>query len=193
MRPLLRIALLGMAALALAGGLQACHRRQVQPSEVGGPFHMVDQNGAPRDEGMLKGKWTVIFFGYTFCPDVCPTTLTALGQAMDQLGPRASAVRVVFVTVDPDRDTPAKLKAYLSSPVFPKNVIGLTGTPAQVAGIARAYHIFYQKEGTGADYSMDHSAILYLMTPDGQFDHAIPTGVTPEEMARQIREAISGA
>ena len=181
-------------ATALAGGsLTACHPAaspSEQTSSVGGPFQLVDQGGAPVTEAALKGKWSVVFFGYTFCPDVCPTTLTALGRTVDQLGPKAADLRVVFITVDPARDTPDKMKAYLTSPVFPKGVIGLTGTPEQVAKAAKAYKVYYQKAGTGSDYSMDHSTALYLMDPKGRFNRVIANGVTPEEMARQISDAM---
>ena len=122
------------------------------------------------DQRLLNGKWSVVFFGYTFCPDFCPTTLTTLAQAIDQMGPKASDVQVVFVTIDPARDTPAQLKMYLSSQVFPRNAIGLTGTPAQVAQAAKGYMVYYQKDGTGSNYTMDHSTAIYLMDPRGQYD-----------------------
>src|SRR5471032_1924449 len=113
---------------------------------IGGPFHLVDQNGRPRDQSMLKGKWSAVFFGYTFCPDVCPTTLQALADAETRLGPGAARLQVVFVTVDPARDTPGQLKAYLSSSAFPKGAVGLTGAPAEVAAAAKAYKVFYQNQ-----------------------------------------------
>jgi protein SCO1/2 len=141
---------------------------------------------------VLNGKWSVVFFGYTFCPDVCPTTLTTLGQTMTLLGPQAKDVQVVFVTVDPARDTPAALKTYLSSRVFPKNIIGLTGTPAQIAEIAKGYKVFYQKQGTGPGYSMDHSTALYVMGPDGQFRTVIADGLTPQQDAQQLTDAMRG-
>lgn len=142
---------------------------------------------------MLNGKWSVVFFGYTFCPDFCPTTLTTLGKAMDALGPKAKDTQVVFITVDPARDTPAELKTYLSSRVFPKNIIGLTGTPAQIAQVAKGYMVFYQKEGTGPNYTMDHSTALYLMDPQGKFHGVIADGLTPQQDAQQISQAMSGA
>ena len=159
----------------------------------GGPFQLVDQNGRPVDQHVLDGKWSVVFFGYTFCPDVCPTTLTVLGQTMDQLGPKAKDVQVVFITVDPARDTPAQLKTYMTSPVFPKNMIALTGAPAQIAQAAREYDVFYQKAGSGPNYSVDHSVVLYLMDPKGHFSRPIAEGLTPEDTRRQIAEAMSGA
>ena len=153
----------------------------------------MDENGRPANQSVLKGKWSVVFFGYTYCPDVCPTTLTVLGQAMDQLGPRAKDVQVVFITVDPERDTPAQLKAYMASPAFPKNMVALTGTPAEIAHVARGYGVFYQKDGSGPNYTVDHSVVLYLMDPEGRFKRPIAEGLTPDETRRQIAEAMSGA
>ena len=168
--------------------LAACHGAD-RPA-IGGPFHLVDQNGRPQDQSMLKGRWSALFFGYTFCPDVCPTTLQALAEAETRLGSKADRLQVVFVTVDPARDTPAQLKAYLSSAAFPKGVIGLTGTPAQVAQAAKAYKVFYQNEGAGRDYTVEHSSAVYLMDPRGRFDRVIAYGLPPDEMARQITEAM---
>ena len=187
------------AATAAALSLAACAPRQSAPAaqqtgvSPGGPFQLVDQDGRPTDQRLLNGKWSVVFFGYTFCPDFCPTTLTTLGLAMTLLGPKAAMVQVVFVTVDPARDTPAALKTYLSSRVFPPGAIGLTGTPAEVAKAAKAYMVFYQKEGTGPNYTMDHSTALYLMDPRGQFDTVIADGLSPQQQANQIARAMAGA
>lgn len=109
---------------------------------------------------------------------------------MGLLGPRAKDVQVVFVSVDPERDTPAQLKTYLSSPAFPRNAVGLTGSPDQVAAAAKAYKAYYQKSGTGADYSVDHSAYAYLMNPKGRYDRLLAQNLTPEEIARQISDAM---
>jgi protein SCO1/2 len=185
--------------LCAVGGLAGCARHQASSaaqasSEApGGPFNLVDQDGRPVDQTVLNGKWNVVFFGYTFCPDFCPTTLTTLGQAMQALGPKADDVRVVFISVDPDRDTPKELKTYLSAKVFPKNIIGLTGTPAQVAKVAKEYVVYYQKDGTGPNYTVDHSTAIYLMDPQGHFRAVIADGLTPQEEARQISAAMSGA
>lgn len=157
---------------------------------VGGPFQLVNQDGQPVDEKMLKGKWSAVFFGFTYCPDVCPTTMTAMGAAQKLLGPKADKLQVVFISVDPERDTPAQLKTYLSNEVFPKGTIGLTGTPEQVAAAGKAYRIYFKKNGEGSDYLVDHSTAVYLMNPKGQFDRVIPYGVSPEEIARQISEAM---
>jgi len=181
-----------LLAGALAAILAGCGAPRRGAAAVGGPFHLVDQRGAPADQRILAGKWSAVFFGYTFCPDVCPMTLTTLAQAIDRLGPKAAQVQVVFVSVDPERDTPAQLATYLSSPAFPKATIGLTGTPAEVAAAALAYHVYYKKAGTGPDYSVDHTAIIYLMDPQGRFSRPIAEGISPEETARQISEAMRG-
>jgi len=141
---------------------------------------------------MLKGKWSAVFFGYTFCPDVCPTTLQSLAEAQDRLGSKAASLQVVFITVDPTRDTPRQLKAYLSSPAFPKGAVGLTGAPAQVAAAAKAYRVFYQNQGAGADYSVEHSSAVYLMDRQGRFDRVIDVSQPPGQIAKQISEAMQG-
>ena len=160
------------------------------PSAVGGPFQLVNQDGQPVDETVLKGKWTVVFFGFTYCPDVCPTTLQALDRAQDLLGPKADRMQVVFISVDPERDTPAQLKAYLAGAAFPTATIGLTGTPEQVAAATKAYHVYYRKNGAGPDYLVDHSTPAYLMDPQGRFDRILPYGISPEEIAQQIGQAM---
>jgi protein SCO1/2 len=188
-------AVLAAAPLVSLSGCapRAASSSQAQGAEPGGPFTLVNQDGRAVDQSVLKGKWSVVFFGYTFCPDFCPTTLTTLGKAMDELGPKANDAQVVFITIDPARDTPAAMKTYISSRVFPKNIIGLTGTPAQISQVARGYAVYYQKEGTGSTYSMDHSTALYLMDPNGKFHSVIADGLTPEEDARQISDAMRGA
>jgi protein SCO1/2 len=177
----------------VAVGLTACGRPAPAPSAIGGPFALTDEDGARVDQGILTGRWSLVFFGYTFCPDVCPATLSSLAAAIDRLGGKANAVQVVFITVDPDRDTPAQLKAYLASPSFPKRLIGLTGTAADIAAVAKAYHVYYQKAGAGAGYSVDHTSVVYLMDPHGRFVRPLAFGLSPAETARQIGDAMTGA
>ena len=178
-----------IAASIIVALLAACGQPQVQ---IGGPFHLTDQNGRPRDESMLKGKWSAVFFGYTYCPDVCPTTLQTLAEAQDRLGAKAGRFQVVFISVDPGRDTPAQLKTYLSSPAFPKGAVGLTGTDQQIAAVAKAYHAFYQKQGAGADYEVQHGSAVYLMDPKGRFSGVVAFGLPPAEVARQVSEKMNG-
>jgi protein SCO1/2 len=162
-------------------------------ARIGGPFQLVDQDGHPVNQNLLRGRWSLVFFGYTYCPDVCPTTLQALAQAQDQLGPNGRDVQVVFVSVDPQRDTPAQLKMYLSAQGMPRNVIGLTGTPQQVAAMAHAYAIYYARQGTGEGYTVNHSTVTYLMNPQGRLAQPIPYGLAPTQIADQIRAAMRGA
>jgi protein SCO1/2 len=185
-------------AMAVGLALAACGRSSDSGAAtssgealVGGPFHLVDQNGRPADQTLLKGKWSAVFFGYTYCPDVCPTTLQALAGAEAKLGDKAKNLQVVFISVDPERDTPAQLKTYLSIPAFPRNTIGLTGTPAQVAAAAKAYRVYFQKEGQGAGYTLAHSSIVYLMNPAGKFVSALTESQTPSEVATQIGDAMA--
>lgn len=166
--------------------------RAPRPALVGGPFQLVDQAGRPVTEAMLKGKWTLIFFGFTYCPDICPTTLQVMGMAQERLGPKAKDVQFVLVSLDPQRDTPAQMASYLDNEVFPKGTIGLTGTPAQVAAAAKAYRVAYQKVGDGSDYLINHSTPSYLMDPKGRFDRVIPFGIGPDEVVTQITAAKSG-
>ena len=182
------LGLLVLGGLAWRAGLFA----QPPSAGPGGPFQLVDQDGKATTEKVLKGKWSVVFFGFTYCPDVCPTTMAALGQAQDRLGPKAKDLQVIFVSVDPERDTPAQLKTYLSNDSFPKGTIGLTGTPDQVAAAAKAYRVYYQKAGTGSDYLVNHSTAAYLMDPKGRFARVIPFGIGPDEIARQISGAMAG-
>jgi protein SCO1/2 len=194
---LARLASIATVALAIPLALTAACARRVPAAAsadaaVGGPFTLINQDGKTVDQSLLNGKWSVVFFGYTYCPDYCPTTLTTLGRAMDALGAKAKDTQVVFISIDPERDTPAAMKTYISSRVFPKNITGLTGTPAQVAQAAKAYKVYYQKEGTGASYTMDHSTVLYLMDPSGRFVRPISEG-TPEQDAQQISDAMRGA
>ena len=182
--------LVGLAALILAG-LGLAHFVTQAPAgaapQIGWRFQMVEQTGQPVDERLLKGKWSTVFFGYTFCPDVCPTTLQSLAAAQDQLGPKARNLQVVFVSVDPARDTPKQLKDYLSSKSFPAGVIGLTGSDAQVAAIAKAYKVFYAKQGAGTNYP-----VIYLMNPRGAFDSVMAYDLPPEQLKGHILKAMQG-
>ncbi|WP_332765864.1 SCO family protein [Phenylobacterium sp.] len=186
---LLAACLLGLAVLAGIAWRTGAFDNPA-PAAVGRPFQLVNQDGKPVDETVLNGKWTVVFFGFTYCPDVCPTTLQAVERAQALLGPKAERTQVVFISVDPERDTPAQLKTYLAGAAFPKGTIGLTGTPQQVAVAAKAYHAYYRKNGEGPDYLVDHSTPAYLMDPKGRFDRILPYGITPEEIARQIGQAM---
>jgi protein SCO1/2 len=187
--------LAGFLAVILAGGIvfkSGVFDRAPPPSLVGGPFQLVDQNGQPTTEAALKGQWNAVFFGFTYCPDVCPGTLQALAAASDQLGPKAKDLKIVFISVDPARDNPQQVKAFLSGGNLPKNILGLTGTPQQAAAAAKAYRVYYKQVGDGPGYSVDHSTAIYLMDPKGRFSKVIAYSAPPQEIARQIKDAMDG-
>lgn len=158
---------------------------------VGGPFRLVNQDGQPVDQTVLNGKWSLVFFGFTYCPDFCPTTLGVLKAVQDQLGDQAKDVQIVFVSIDPERDTPKALKDYLSSDGFPEGVIGLTGTPEQVRAAADAYRASYSKIGEGEGYTMQHSLTIYLMGPDGRFRAALAHDLGPQRSVEVIRRSMA--
>ena len=158
---------------------------------VGGPFTLTNQDGQVVDQSILKDKWTLVFFGFTYCPDYCPTTLGVLNAVQERMGDKAKDLQIVFVSIDPERDTPKLLKDYLSSDGFPKGVIGLTGTPEQTAQVAKEYRAFYQKVGEGEGYTMNHSLTVYLMGPDGRFRTAVAYGLGPDKSTRIIEDAMA--
>jgi protein SCO1/2 len=156
---------------------------------IGGPFALQDGDGRTVTDKDFRGKYLLVYFGYTFCPDVCPTTLGAVADAMDKLGPAASHVQPLFITVDPKRDTPSVVKQYAAA--FGPSIEGLTGTPEQIAVVAREYRVYYAEHPTGKgpnDYSMDHSSVLYLMSPDGGFVAPLRADQTGDEMAANLKK-----
>ena len=158
---------------------------------VGGDFQLVNQDGQPVDQTLLNGKWSLVFFGFTYCPEFCPTTLAEMAAVQQQLGDKGKDLQIIFVSIDPQRDTPQMLKDYLSSDGFPRGAIGLTGTPDQVAKAARAYRAFYQKVGEGETYTMNHSLTVYLMGPDGRFRTAVAYGMGPDKTTKIIEDAMA--
>ena len=181
-----------LVGLAVTAGLawNAGVFKSQSAAAVGGPFQLVDQNSAPATEKALKGKWSAVFFGFTYCPDVCPGTLQGLSAATDQLGPKAKDFQIVFISIDPGRDTAAQMKTYLSADYVPKSTIGLTGSQEQVAAAAKAYKVYYAKVGDGPGYTMDHSTAIYLMDPKGRFRTVIPYNLPPDEIARRVKDAM---
>lgn len=184
----LAVALAILTGLAVRKGILA---PEAQSAQVGGPFQLIDTSGRSVDQRVLKGKWSVVFFGYTHCPDVCPTTLFELAQVEPLLGAQAADLQTVFISLDPARDTQTQMAAYVTNPAFPKRLIGLTGTPAQTDAAAKAYRVYYQKQGEGADYILNHAAYSYLMTPRGKLACLLPYGQGPEKTAARIRTAMT--
>lgn len=158
---------------------------------IGGPFSLVDHTGKRVTEQNFRGRYMLVYFGFTFCPDVCPAGLQVAAAALDKLGAKAERVTPVFVTVDPERDTPAQLANYVSS--FHPRLVGLTGTPEEVQAVARAYRVYYRKvkdERSSAAYTVDHTSILYLMDPQGRFvthfTHATPVDTIAATLAKHL-------
>ncbi len=194
------LAALGWGVLWLRGGdpllaLRGASSGLAVPAgvSVGGPFALVDTQDRPVTDASFAGRWMLVYFGYTFCPDVCPTELQTISNALDKLGPMAAKVVPVFITVDPERDTPKALADYVK--LFDDRLVGLTGTPAQVAAAAKAYRVYYAKvtPKDSSTYLMDHSSFAYLMGPDGKFQALFRQGTTAQEMADAIRAKMAGA
>jgi len=184
-----------LIGVLVAGGLAwkaGVFDGQESAGAVGGPFQLVDQTGKPVDESVLKGKWSAVFFGFTYCPDICPGTLQALTATNDELGSKAKDFRIVFMSVDPERDSPAAVKAWVDAQGVPAGTLALTGTPEQTAAAAKAYRVVYEKAGEGPDYLVNHSTAIYLMDPKGRFRRVLSYGMTPEQMADQVRAAMRG-
>jgi protein SCO1/2 len=153
---------------------------------IGGPFKLTDQNGKQITDRDLKGRPSLIFFGFTHCPEVCPTALFDISEVLNKLGPDAAKVNAVFITVDPERDTPGVLKDYLSS--FNPRLVGIGGDAEALAAVAKAYRVYYKKVPTkDGDYTMDHTAIVYLMDKNGQFVAPFSLKRKPEEGAAELR------
>jgi protein SCO1/2 len=153
---------------------------------VGGPFHLEDQNGKPVSDTDMKGKPFLVFFGFTHCPDICPTTLFDMSQLMKELGSDADRTGALFITVDPDRDTPKVMKDYLSN--FDPHVRGLTGDPTAINAAIRAYRVYAKKVPLdNGDYTMDHTALVYLMDKNGHFVAPFDVSRTPAAEAADLR------
>jgi protein SCO1 len=185
------VGLLVAVMLLAAGAYLFLSGDQPAGLTVGGPFSLVDGDARPVTDKTWRGKYMLVYFGYTYCPDVCPTTLTALADALDKLGANADRIQPLFITVDPKRDTPAVVKQYAAA--FGPRFMGLTGTPEQVAAAAKAYRVYYAEHRTGPgpdDYSMDHSSVLYLMGPDGKFIAPMRADQSGPEMAAALAKLI---
>jgi protein SCO1/2 len=174
------VALIGAVALILGGGGE-----QGRVSSIGGPFSLTDQNGARVTEATYRGAPSIVFFGFTHCPDVCPTALFDMSEVLKRL-PADKRVSALFVTVDPERDTPAILKDYLSS--FDPRISGLSGTRPEIDAALKSYRVYSKKQPQeNGDYSMDHSAIIYLMDKQGRFVTALNLQSPPEAVAKEIQ------
>jgi cytochrome oxidase Cu insertion factor (SCO1/SenC/PrrC family) len=186
-----------VAVAAVAGLLWHWDAGRAQTSAgealIGGPFTLTDQHGERVTEQDFAGRFMLIYFGYTFCPDICPTSLTVMAAAIDEL-PQAQAEQVVpvFITVDPARDTVEQLAAY--APLFHPRLVALTGSEEEVREAARAYRVYYHvPEEEGDTYLVDHSSFVYLMGPDGSYRTHFGIDAAPEAVAERIAEEIEAS
>lgn len=161
-------------------------------AQIGGPFTLVNQDGETVTDETYRGKAMLIYFGFTYCPDVCPMSLQVMDAALAQLSDdQRAAFQPLLISVDPERDTPDSLKAYVESDAFPDGLQGLTGTPEQVRDAARAYRVFYARiedDGVSSEYTVDHSSLIFLMDRDGQFADVFPHGTSPDRIASRLQQ-----
>ena len=186
------VVIIAAFALSLAVGLLLMTwlmgdlRKVATPAAIGGPFQLTDQSGQPVTENNLKGRPSLIFFGFTHCPDVCPTSLFEISEVLRAMGKDAGKVNAFFVSVDPERDTQGAMKDYLSS--FDPHLKGLTGDPEHVSKVLTAYRVYAKKVPLkDGDYTMDHTALIYLMDRDGHFVAPFNLKRTPEEAAADLK------
>lgn len=193
---LLRLLAIALAAFTAAVGAVAFWPKPERASQgtgealIGGPFALTDAEGRRRTDAEFRGRHMLVFFGFTNCPDFCPTALHTISQAMEKLGPAADKVVPIMITVDPERDTPAQLKNYAQN--FDRRVVMLTGADAEIAAAARAYRVYYQKRPLekAGEYTMDHSAFIYLMGPDGRFITHFRHAVPPDDLAAALKKRL---
>lgn len=157
---------------------------------IGGPFSLLNGDSKRVTQADFKGKWLMIYFGYTFCPDACPTTLNSMAEMMSRIGADADKIQPIFITVDPARDKPDVMKQYTAA--FDPRIVGLTGSVDDIAAAAKGYRVYFKKVGDGANYLMDHTTIIYVMNPDYQFAGVVEADLKPEAMADKMRSLMSG-
>jgi len=158
---------------------------------VGGPFALTDQEGQRVTDATYRGKYMLVMFGFTYCPDICPSGLQVISAALDQLGPKAEKVVPIFISVDHERDTPEQLKLYL--PSFRSGMVGLTGTAEEIAAAAKAYRVYFKKvvdEKSTAGFTYDHSALIYLMGPDGKYITHFSHAAGPDAIAARLAKIL---
>jgi len=185
----------GAVLITILVGVAAAHRftdEEVATSPLGinGHFTLMTPDGSTVTDQSFRGKWLVIYFGYTFCPDLCPTALNDISVALQQLGPMADKVQPLFITVDPERDTPQVVADYVKS--FDQRFLGLRGSPEQTAAVAAAYHVYYapRKLGLNGEYGVDHSSFIYVINPQGQFVKLLTGDLPGHPMADALRQLI---
>jgi cytochrome oxidase Cu insertion factor (SCO1/SenC/PrrC family) len=183
-----------IAAASLAAGVALRHADEAHVTaadQSAVTYSLTDQNGQPVTQATYRGRWMLVFFGFTHCPDVCPMSMSYAADFLKSLGPDSKKLQVAFVTIDPERDTPAALKDYLAN--FDPRIVGLAGTPAQIAAAAKAFNVFYAKRPLEDlnDYMMDHSTAFYLVNPAGKLLRAFALQRGADEMTADLRETMS--
>jgi cytochrome oxidase Cu insertion factor (SCO1/SenC/PrrC family) len=165
--------------------------RVIGQALVGGPFSLTDHNGRRVTDQDYRGRPMLVFFGFTFCPDICPAGLQVISAALDQIGPKGTSLTPLFITIDPERDTPEQLKSYLAS--FHPRLIGLSGTAAEISDVAKKYRVYFKKvkdEKSSADYTMDHSTFVYLMDRNGQFVAHFSHSTSADKLSEGLRKLL---
>jgi protein SCO1 len=196
------LACAGVLILAGFGGLTLLGMRPLRTSapsaeKIGGPFTLSTAGGRRVSDSDFRGKWMLLYFGYTHCPDICPMTLAEIAQILDKLGPLATDVQPFYISIDPERDTPETVDSYAKQ--FDPRIIGLSGSPADIAAAAKQYHVFYARiDFSGeakSDYTMEHSAFVYVVDGQGKYVTLFSpiSGQEPEEMATKLRELMAGS
>jgi protein SCO1/2 len=158
-------------------------------ADVGGPFQLTDQHGRHVTDKDFRGRYMLIYFGYSFCPDVCPTTLAVMAQALDKLGERSRRIVPIFITIDPERDTSKVLDDYMKA--FGPQFIGLTGNAAEIKDVEKKFRVYAAKKPLpGGNYGMDHSSVIYLMGPDGKMISFYDEAVSPDDLAKDLKQKV---
>ena len=181
-------ALVGVGALLLTRGVSGPSVETSGKALIGGPFTLTDQTGKTATDQDFRGRYMLVFFGFTHCPDICPAELQVMSATLDELGPKAAQVVPVFITLDPERDTQAVVGDYVKN--FAPGFVGLTGSPEAIAEAAKAYRVAYskfQEDKTTGDYSIDHSALVYFMGPDGNYITHFAYGTPAAKMTETLR------
>ncbi|CCE99724.1 SCO family protein [Sinorhizobium fredii] len=164
------------------------------PVTIGGPFSLIAPDGSTVTDASFRGKWMLVFFGYTYCPDLCPTTLSEIALALERLGPDAAKVQPVFITVDPERDTPDVVGQYIGA--IDRRIVGLSGSQRQITAVSEEYGAYSERHPSGAsagDYVVDHSTYIYVMNPQGRFVRGLKAGTPADAIADTLRRLMTKA
>ena len=187
-----------LLAAAVAGGV-LWHESEKVPglgrvvstgqADIGGPFRLTDHTGKSVSDADFRGRYMLIYFGYSFCPDVCPTTLAVMAQALEKLGDRSQRIAPILITIDPERDTPKVLEDYVKA--FGPSFVGLTGSADEIKAVEKKYRVYAVKKPLeGGNYGMDHSSVIYLMGPDGKLVSFYDEAISPDDLAKELKSKI---